>query len=90
MIKTEMIEALFVAGEWTNAAHSEAIFDVTNPANGQTLATLPDAGREEMQRAIDAAAAAQEEWGATPAHEAREDHAPRRRPYARKKSTSPR
>jgi succinate-semialdehyde dehydrogenase/glutarate-semialdehyde dehydrogenase len=67
MIKTEMIEALFVAGEWTNAAHSEATFDVTNPANGQTLATLPDAGGEEMQRAIDAAAAAQEQWGATPA-----------------------
>lgn len=90
MIKTEMIEALFVAGEWTNAAHSEAIFDVTNPANGQTLATLPDAGREEMQRAIDAAAAAQEEWGATPAHKRARIMRRAADLMHEKKSTSPR
>ena len=67
MIKTEMIERLFVAGGWTDAASSGATFEVTNPANGETLATLPDGGREEMQRAIDAAAAAQDGWAATPA-----------------------
>jgi succinate-semialdehyde dehydrogenase / glutarate-semialdehyde dehydrogenase len=66
MIETQMIEKLFVAGAWTDAA-SGATFDVTNPANNETIATLPDAGREEMQRAIDAAAAAQEEWAATTA-----------------------
>src|ERR671916_522933 len=66
MIETQMIEKLFVAGAWTDAA-SGATFDVTNPANNETIATLPDAGREEMQRAIDAASAAQEEWGATTA-----------------------
>ena len=67
MIKTETIEKLFVAGEWTGAAHSGATFGVTNPANNETIATLPDAGREETRRAIDAAAAVQQEWAATTA-----------------------
>ncbi len=44
MIETQMIEKLFVAGAWTDAA-SGATFDVTNPANNETIATLPDAGR---------------------------------------------
>src|SRR5215204_5456381 len=67
MIETSMIENLFVGGEWWDSAASGKTFDVTNPANGETLATLPDAGREEMQSAIDAAAAVQEEWAATTA-----------------------
>jgi succinate-semialdehyde dehydrogenase/glutarate-semialdehyde dehydrogenase len=65
MIKAEVIEKLFVAGEWTDSASSGATFDVMNPANNEPIATLPDAGGEEMRRAIDAAAAAQEEWAAT-------------------------
>jgi succinate-semialdehyde dehydrogenase/glutarate-semialdehyde dehydrogenase len=67
MIKAEVIEKLFVAGEWVGAAASNATFDVTNPANNEPIATLPDAGGEEMRRAIDAAAAAQEEWAGTTA-----------------------
>jgi succinate-semialdehyde dehydrogenase/glutarate-semialdehyde dehydrogenase len=67
MIKAEVIERLFVAGEWVDAAASGATFDVTNPANNEPIATLPDAGREEMRRAVDAAAAVQEEWAATTA-----------------------
>ena len=67
MIETSIIENLFVGGEWWDSAASGKTFDVTNPANGETLATLPDAGREEMQSAIDAAAAVQEEWAATTA-----------------------
>ena len=62
-----MISKLFVGGEWTDSAASGETFDVVNPASGETLATLPDAGREEMQRAIDAAAAVQPEWAATTA-----------------------
>ena len=62
-----MIESLFVGGEWSYSAASGKTFDVTNPANGERLATLPDAGHEEMQSAIDVAAAAQEEWAATTA-----------------------
>jgi succinate-semialdehyde dehydrogenase / glutarate-semialdehyde dehydrogenase len=67
VIETTMIESLFVGGEWRDSAASGKTFDVTNPANGETLSTLPDAGREEMQSAIDAAAAVQEEWAATTA-----------------------
>ncbi len=67
MISPGMVEQLFVGGEWADNAASNETFDVTNPANGETLATLPNAGREEMQRAIDAAAAAQPEWAATTA-----------------------
>jgi succinate-semialdehyde dehydrogenase / glutarate-semialdehyde dehydrogenase len=67
MIKAEVIEKLFVAGEWVGAAASGATFDVTNPANNEPIATLPDAGGEEMRRAVEAAAAMQEEWAATTA-----------------------
>ena len=62
-----MIAELFVGGEWTGSAASGGTFDVVNPANGETLAMLPDAGREEMQRAVDAAADVQPEWTATTA-----------------------
>jgi succinate-semialdehyde dehydrogenase / glutarate-semialdehyde dehydrogenase len=62
-----MIESLFVGGEWSDSAASGKTFVVTNPANGETLATLPDAGREEMESAIDAAAQAQPSWAGTTA-----------------------
>ena len=67
MIETQMVDKLFVGGEWTGSAASGETFGVVNPANGETLAALPDGGREEMQRAIDAAAAVQPEWGETTA-----------------------
>ncbi|MBA3388259.1 MAG: aldehyde dehydrogenase family protein, partial [Rubrobacter sp.] len=57
-----MLEGLFVAGEWVGGTTSGGTFEVTNPSNGETVAVLPDGGREEMRRAIDAAAAAQPEW----------------------------
>ena len=67
MILPGLVERIFIGGEWVDAASSGNTFDVTNPANGDTLATLPDAGREEMRRAIDAAAAVQDDWAATTA-----------------------
>ena len=67
MIVAEVIEKLFVGGEWVGSAASGGTFDVTNPANNEPIATLPDAGWEETQRAIDAAARAQKEWAATTA-----------------------
>ena len=60
--RAEMLEELFVAGEWVGGSASGRTFELTNPANGQTIAVLPDGGREEMQRSIDAAAAVQPEW----------------------------
>ena len=62
MIGTEMIEKLFVGGEWVESSSSGQTFEVTNPANGEVLAKLPDASREETKKAIDAAAAAQPAW----------------------------
>jgi succinate-semialdehyde dehydrogenase/glutarate-semialdehyde dehydrogenase len=67
MILPRLVERLFVGGEWVDSATSGGTFDVMNPANNETIATLPDAGREEMRRSIDAAAAAQEGWAATTA-----------------------
>jgi succinate-semialdehyde dehydrogenase/glutarate-semialdehyde dehydrogenase len=57
---------LLIGGTWLPAAH-DARFAVTNPATGAHLADVSDAGAAEVQAAIDAAAAAQPSWGATPA-----------------------
>jgi succinate-semialdehyde dehydrogenase / glutarate-semialdehyde dehydrogenase len=67
MTETMLVGKLFVGGEWVGTSASERTFEVLNPANGEVLATLPDGGKEEMQRAIEAAAEAQGEWGETTA-----------------------
>lgn len=59
---------LYIAGEWTDS-HSGKTFEVLNPATLEPIATVPDAGRAEMQRAIDAAAEAQPAWAERPAIE---------------------
>jgi succinate-semialdehyde dehydrogenase/glutarate-semialdehyde dehydrogenase len=51
-----------VAGEWVEKSDSGKTFNVTNPANGDVIATLPDMNRAEASRAIDAAYKAQKEW----------------------------
>lgn len=58
--------ALFVGGEWQGVLPG-GTFEVTNPATGEVCAVLPDGGRAEMRRAIDAAHAAQPGWGRTTA-----------------------
>ena len=60
------VRKLFVGGEWIDSG-SGTTFTVKDPATGETIAELPDAGAEEMQRAIDAAAAVQPEWAETTA-----------------------
>jgi len=69
MVETRRVDMIFVGGEWVGGAASGRTFAVTNPANGDLLATLPDAGREETQKAIDAAAEAQPAWAAKTAQE---------------------
>ncbi len=59
---------LFTGGEWSEA-ESGKTFEVLNPATLQPIATVPDAGREDMQRAIDAACRVQPDWGETTATE---------------------
>ncbi|NSZ60084.1 NAD-dependent succinate-semialdehyde dehydrogenase (plasmid) [Agrobacterium tumefaciens] len=51
-----------IAGEWLAAADSGKTFDVTNPSTGEVIATLPDMGRAETARAVDAAYKAQKAW----------------------------
>jgi succinate-semialdehyde dehydrogenase/glutarate-semialdehyde dehydrogenase len=57
---------LLIAGEW-RTANDHATIDVSNPATGTVLTTVPAAGAEETRQAIDAATAALPGWAATPA-----------------------
>jgi succinate-semialdehyde dehydrogenase/glutarate-semialdehyde dehydrogenase len=54
-------EQLLIGGEWVAAA-SEERFDVTNPATGEIVGSVPDAAQEDVQAAIEAAAAALDGW----------------------------
>jgi succinate-semialdehyde dehydrogenase / glutarate-semialdehyde dehydrogenase len=54
----------FLAGDWVDQASGGVTFDVTNPATGQVIATLPDFGRYEASRAIGRAEQAQKAWAA--------------------------
>ncbi len=51
-----------VGADWVSQSESGKTFDVTNPANGEVIATLPDLGKVEVTRAIDAAYKAQKAW----------------------------
>ncbi|TCO74208.1 NAD-dependent succinate-semialdehyde dehydrogenase [Rhodovulum euryhalinum] len=57
-----------VGGAWTGADDG-ATFDVTNPATGAVLASVPDLTRAETARAIEAARVAQKGWAAKTAKE---------------------
>ncbi len=60
---------LFIDGRWTPAsADSDAIVS-RNPATGEKLATIASAGKEDIDRAVAAAAAAFPKWSKTPGHE---------------------
>jgi len=58
----------YVAGEWIDADDG-ATFAVTNPARGDVICTVPDLGRAETARAIEAARVAMKEWAARTAKE---------------------
>jgi aldehyde dehydrogenase (NAD+) len=58
-------DALYLDGEWVAPADREPI-EVTNPATGETLARPPAGTAEDVDRAVEAARAAQEEWAAMP------------------------
>ncbi|OOY13512.1 succinate-semialdehyde dehydrogenase (NADP(+)) [Thioclava marina] len=53
----------FVAGEWVDADDGST-FEVTNPARGDVICTVPDLGRAETARAIEAARVAMKDWAA--------------------------
>jgi succinate-semialdehyde dehydrogenase / glutarate-semialdehyde dehydrogenase len=56
----------YVAGEWVDADDKSTV-DVTNPANGEKLGTVPMCGAAETERAIAAADKAQKTWRDVPA-----------------------
>lgn len=58
----------FINGQWMDAASGETI-DVTNPATGEVLGTIPKMGAEETKQAINAANAAWPAWRAKTAKE---------------------
>ncbi len=56
----------FIGGEWVDAASGET-FESTSPATGEPIGTFPRSGPEDVDRAVDAAGRAYEEWRLTPA-----------------------
>ncbi|QLL08926.1 NAD-dependent succinate-semialdehyde dehydrogenase [Mycobacterium vicinigordonae] len=59
---------MYINGEW-QAASSGKTFASTNPATGALLGTVPDGGRADARRAIDAATAALSAWRTRTAYE---------------------
>ncbi len=64
--KSLLKEQCYINGEWVGA--SETI-DVTNPATGEVIATVPKMGAAETRKAIEGAYAAKKEWAARTAKE---------------------
>ena len=54
---------MLIGGELVNGS---ATLDVVNPANEEVVASVPDATREDLDKAIDAARTAFPSWAATP------------------------
>jgi succinate-semialdehyde dehydrogenase/glutarate-semialdehyde dehydrogenase len=59
-------EAVYIAGQWSGADNGETI-DVTNPATDELIGTVPNCGRTETARAIEAAQVAFGSWKSTTA-----------------------
>ncbi|WP_300538568.1 NADP-dependent succinate-semialdehyde dehydrogenase [Sphingosinicella sp.] len=61
-------EACYIDGEWVKADSGETI-NVTNPATGEVLGTVPNCGAAETRRAVEAANRAWPAWRAKTAKE---------------------
>jgi succinate-semialdehyde dehydrogenase/glutarate-semialdehyde dehydrogenase len=61
-------EQCLVGGAWIGADSGKTIA-VTDPATGRVLGTVPDLGRAETARAIDASAKAFKDWSSRPARD---------------------
>jgi len=60
---TLLRQQCYIDGEWSDA-DSRRTLEVTNPASGERLGSIPDAGSAETRRAIEAAARAFPAWAA--------------------------
>lgn len=61
-------ERAYINGQWVSARSGQS-FTVSNPANGELLASVPNMNGDDTQRAIEAAEAAWPAWRSTPAKE---------------------
>ena len=55
----------YINGQWTDS-HATEFRDVVNPATGEVVATVPLGGADDVNAAVEAAAAAFPEWRRTP------------------------
>lgn len=67
-MQTLLLNRMYINGEWVKAASNEE-FSVTNPANGQEIATVPLGGRKDAIMAVDAAYKAFPGWSRKTADE---------------------
>lgn len=58
----------YIDGQWVDADSGETL-EVTNPATGEVLGTVPKMGQAETRSAIEAAERAQKQWRAKSAKE---------------------
>ena len=58
---------LFINGKWTQAG-KERKFETVNPSNGETLASISEAGEKEVDQAVRAAAKAFPAWSGLDGH----------------------
>jgi succinate-semialdehyde dehydrogenase/glutarate-semialdehyde dehydrogenase len=58
-------KGVYIGGEWRDATGG-GTFPVEDPATGDAIAEVADGGADDAKAAMDAAAAAQPEWAATP------------------------
>jgi succinate-semialdehyde dehydrogenase/glutarate-semialdehyde dehydrogenase len=66
LTRTDLIRSSnFIAGQWT--AFPGPLMDVTNPATGAVITSVPDSGAAEARAALDAAHAAFATWRKVPA-----------------------
>src|SRR6058998_4159414 len=56
----------YIDGEWVDAVSGET-FESTSPANGDAIGVFPKSGPADVDRAVEAAKAAYEDWRLVPA-----------------------
>jgi acyl-CoA reductase-like NAD-dependent aldehyde dehydrogenase len=56
----------YIGGEWVDAVSGET-FPSTSPADGELLGTFPKSGTDDVDRAVEAATSAYEDWRLVPA-----------------------
>jgi succinate-semialdehyde dehydrogenase/glutarate-semialdehyde dehydrogenase len=62
------LRVMFINGEWVEATSGRR-FEVTNPATGEVIDTVPDGGADDARAAVAAADAAFDSWSQTTAYD---------------------